>query len=123
MHLPASGMAMIDVKEIAQMGTPDANGNTLPVSVTQGRLSISAASGKPVDPINVVIGGGIYNPTKATCGMTCETCDGCASFNINPAPFGATVSVLNQLYAQCGWTTGTLYDYTNSSGWSSGIPE
>ena len=40
-HVPASGMAMIDVKEIAQMGTPDANGNTLPVSVTQGRLSIS----------------------------------------------------------------------------------
>ena len=101
------------------MGTPDANGNTLPVSVTQGRLSISAASGKPIDPINVVVAGGIYNPTKATCGYTCETCDGCTSYYVTANPLDGSVSVLSQEYAQCPWTTGYVQDYTNSSVWSS----
>jgi hypothetical protein len=108
------------VKEIAEMGTPDSNGNTLPLSVTQGRVSFSAASGNPTDPMNVVIGGGIYNPAKAVCGNTCECCDGCTSFQITPNPANATVGVLTQLYAQCPWTTGGLYDYTESSSWSSG---
>jgi hypothetical protein len=111
---------MIDVKEIAQMGTPDVNGNTLPPSVKRGRLSISAASGKPIDPINVEVSGGIYNPTKATCGYTCETCDGCTNFYLSPNPFDGTVAVLSQEYSQCPWTTGNIVDYTYSSAWSSG---
>jgi len=118
--VPALGTAMIDVKEIAEMGTPDSNGNTLPLSVTQGRVSFSAASGKPTDPMNVVIGGGIYNPAKAVCGNTCETCDGCCSFQITPDPATVQAGVLTQLYVQCPWTTGALYDYTESSSWSSG---
>ena len=118
--VPALGTAMIDVKEIAEMGVPDSNGNTLPLSVTQGRVSFSAASGKPTDPMNVVIGGGIYNPAKAVCGDTCETCDGCTAFQITPNPAAAPVGVLTQLYAQCPWTTGGLYDYTESSNWTSG---
>jgi hypothetical protein len=118
--VPALGTAMIDVKEIAAMGTPDSNGNTLPLSVTQGRVSFSAASGKPTDPMNVVIGGGIYNPAKAVCGNTCETCDGCCSFQITPDPATVPAGVLTQLYVQCPWTTGALYDYTESSSWSSG---
>ncbi len=120
--VPASGTVMIDVKEIAEMGTPDINGNALPLSVTQGRVSFSAASGRPVDPVNVVISGGIYNPAKAVCGYTCETCDGCTIVQIAPTPADGTVGVLMQLYAQCPWTTGTLYDYTESSTWSSGNP-
>ena len=118
--VPALGTAMIDVKEIAAMGTPDSNGNTLPLSVTQGRVSFSAASGKPTDPMNVVIGGGIYNPAKAVCGNTCETCDGCCSFQITPDPATVPAGVLTQLYVKCPWTTGALYDYTESSSWSSG---
>ena len=117
--VPASGTAMIDVKEIGEMGAPDINGNKLPVSVTQGRVSFSAASGKPADPINVVVGGGIYNPAKAVCGYTCETCDGCTTFMLVPNPGDGTLGVLMQFYAQCPWTTGTLEDYTYSSSWSS----
>jgi hypothetical protein len=118
--VPALGTAMIDVKEIAEMGVPDSNGNTLPLSVTQGRVSFSAASGKPTDPMNVVIGGGIYNPAKAVCGNTCECCDGCTSFQITPNPVVTSVGVLTYLYVQCPWTTGGVYDYTQSSNWTSG---
>ena len=116
--VPASGTAMIDLKEIAEMGAPDINGNKLPVSVTQGRISFSSASGKPADPMNVVVSGGIYNPTKAVCGYTCETCDGCTEFTLVPSPGEGTVGVLMQYYAQCPWTTGVLQDYTGSSSWS-----
>jgi hypothetical protein len=68
----------------------------------------------------VVVSGGIYNPTKATCGYTCETCNGCTSFYLSPNPFDGTVSVLSQEYSQCPWTTGNIVDYTYSSAWSSG---
>ena len=34
----------------------------------------------------MVIAGGIYNPAKATCGYTCETCDGCTSTMSPPTP-------------------------------------
>jgi hypothetical protein len=86
--------------------------------VTQGRVSFSAASGKPVDPMNVVISGGICNPAKAVCGYTCETCDGCTTFQLVPNPGSGTVGVLMQFYAQCPWTTGVLQDYTGTSVWA-----
>ena len=84
-HLPGFGTAMVDLKEIATMGNPDAAGSVLPPSVTEGKLVIEAATGNEADAINILYwSGGIYNPTKATCGETCETCNGCTNFLVSP---------------------------------------
>ena len=43
--------------------------------------------------------------------VACETCVGCASFNIDPSPISGDQYVLAQLYAQCAQAKGTLYGY------------
>jgi hypothetical protein len=109
-----AGMVMIDIKEIANMGLPDSEGHLLPPSAHQGSLVIMASSGHEMDAINVVISGGIYNPLTGTCGNTCETCNGCASFPpLNPDPFVDPAISYGWLYSQCPWSNGYLQSLTS----------
>src|SRR5579883_981901 len=119
-HLDAHAQAMVDLKQVAEMATLDAQGHVLPLSASEGSLLISAVSGRQQDPINVVISSGIYNPTTATCGYGCETCNGCSNFWVAPNPFSAILPGEQQGYGQCAWTDGSTVDYTSQSSWWTG---
>jgi hypothetical protein len=119
LHLAGKGQAMVDVKQIASMAMPDSQGHVLPLSATEGRLVISAGNGAVKDHINVAIDNGIYNPSTATCGQGCETCNGCTGYDVSADPFYAFDNVAQQAYGQCTWKDGSLQDYTGSASWSS----
>ncbi len=120
-HLAPNGTAMVDIKQLAEMGMPDRNGHVLPLSATEGSLILSAGNGSEYHPISVALAGGIYNPKTATCNPTCETCNGCTSIppSLTPNPFGEPVANSGWLYSQCSWYNGTQYTYNTSASWSS----
>jgi len=111
---------MVDVAMVAAEAKVDSHGNTLPLNILEGSLVVASESTNDLDPVNVVISAGTYNAKLATCGAVCQTCNGCTGFQLNPNPFYGAVSSYGQLYSQCSMYTGSMYDYTNNSSFSSG---
>lgn len=118
-HLEAHASTMLDVGELVQLKTADRNGNVLPTAAIEGSLLLSSLANQPEDRIDVVLGGGIYNPSKATCGQSCETCLGYTIPFMSPGPFSVLVRGQQQVAFGYVWYTGYKYDVTSSSSWSS----
>ncbi len=99
-HLEPQASTMIDMAMLIMEMKPDGSGNIIPPSVQEGSAQFSSVKGRN-DTITLVIAGGIYNVSTATCGNNCTTCCGDSNFGINPGvlyvPFGGSF--------QCGVTT------------------
>jgi hypothetical protein len=118
-HLDGHAQTMVDLKQIAMAGTPDAHGQVLPMTATSGALVITGASGDVRDAVNLSISSGIYNPLTATCGYGCETCNGCTNYGVSPDPAYIESAQNYQLNSYCVWEDGTEPNYTADSNWTS----
>jgi hypothetical protein len=122
-HLEPHASSMFDIGELIRTQQLDQDGKTIPFDASQGSVIVGSAAGAPEDLINIAFAGGIYNPTKATCGGTCQMCQvGLISQSITPGIFTVTVGGQQPSWLQYVWSDGTHYDVTNSSNWSSTQP-
>jgi len=111
--------AMLDIGELVRTQQPDPDGEPLPLDVAQGSLLLTSAANDTRALITAVIAGGIYSPRKATCGQSCETCVGMTQVTVNPTSFAIPKGGQSQGSFSYTWYTGTNYDVTASSSWSS----
>ncbi len=74
--LEAYASTMIDIGELIRTRQLDQNGGLLPVDVQQGSFVVGSPTERLADAVDVVVGMGIYNPTKATCGSGTLYCNG-----------------------------------------------
>jgi hypothetical protein len=116
LHLEAKATRTFNVSEIVQNQVPDAEGNVIPASVHEGTAKI-AGSRAENEHILVGIDSGIYNVRKATCGYTCQECDGLTSTSVEDNPFDVEVNWAHLLEFVGTWNTGGQY-YLGGS-WSS----
>jgi hypothetical protein len=118
-HLDPRATQSFNISEIIHSRIPDAEGNLIPLSVQAGSAEISGSLGENQD-ILVAIDGGIYNVQKATCGgWYCTTCNGEVSASVSDNPFTVAVGANKQETFEYQYNTGTQYDVTTSSSWSS----
>jgi hypothetical protein len=76
---------MIDIGEMIRTRQLDQGGRILPADVTQGSVLVSSPANDLADAIAVVLSGGIYNPTKATCSPPCQVCQGFTNIECTPS--------------------------------------
>jgi len=116
-HLDAQASTMIDMAMLIAEVKPDADGNIIPPSVQEGSASFASAKGNS-QRISLVIAGGIYNVSTATCGSSCIACCGYTGFGMTPnpiyCPIGETMPCSTQA-TDCNGTTGSLGPGTWSS--------
>jgi len=118
-HLEARATHTFNVSEIIHSGLPDSEGNVVPSGVQSGSAELAGPAGEN-QMVLVSMDAGIYNVRKATCsGTYCESCDGFTSLSVIDNPFAVAVAGTKQQTAKAQWNTGTNYDYTNRSNWSS----
>src|SRR5713101_5571443 len=84
-HLDAQASTMIDMAMLIAEIKPDADGNVIPPSIQEGSVQFASAKRKN-EKIKLVLAGGIYNVSTATCGTTCVTCCGASNWGISPNP-------------------------------------
>ncbi len=119
LSLEPRASAMVDIGELVRTQQPDQDGKTLPLDVEQGSLLLTSAANASTDTLTAVLSGGIYNPRRATCGETCETCDGMTGQEIMPIALTVPTGGQRQSSFSYTWYDGTKYDVTKSSSWSS----
>jgi hypothetical protein len=108
-----------NVSEIVHNQIPDAEGNVVPTAVRFGSAELSGAQGEN-EHILVAMDGGIYNVQKATCGsLECANCTGIVSTFVNVNPFAVGVGKSTQQTFGYQYNTGSQYDVTSTSNWSS----
>ncbi len=108
---------MIDMAMLIAELKPDANGNIIPPSVREGSASFASAKGASTS-MTVVISGGIYNVSTATCGNTCVTCCGNSNFGVSvPAycPIGETMACTSSAVNCWGTTVQPSWSSSNTS--------
>jgi hypothetical protein len=121
LHLEPYASEMFDIGELIRTQQLDEDGKTMPFDAAQGSVIVGSAAGAPEDLINIAFAGGIYNPTKATCGGTCQMCQvGLTDEGMNPGGFYVTVGGQRQSSFFYMWSDGTRHDVTNSSTWYTG---
>jgi len=119
MRLDARATHTFNISEIVHSGLPDSEGNVIPVAIQSGKAEIGGPLGEN-QLVLVTMDSGIYNVRKATCGAPpCETCNGFMSVSIVDNPFVVAVGGTKQQVMRAQWNTGTYYDYTSQSTWSS----
>jgi len=117
--LEGHASTMIDIGELIRTRQLDQDGNTLPFDVGQGSLAVGSPSGELEDAVNVVIGMGIYNPTKATCGSGTEYCNGLVNSGEVDSLFSLAVGGQKQQSLKYNDNLGYQYDVSLGSLWSS----
>jgi len=117
-HLEPRATRMFNISEIIRNQIPDADGNTIPLAIHEGRAAISGSRGRN-EHILVVVDAGTYNVRKATCGPYCVTCDGVTSSWVTDDPFAVALGNTHQLSYTVHYDTGDEYDATSYSSWSS----
>jgi Bacterial Ig-like domain (group 2) len=117
-HLEPRATSMFNMSELIENQLPDSEGNVIPLSVREGsgKLSGSVAENQH---ILVAVDAGTYNVRKATCVFRCITCNGAVSFTVAANPFAVAVSGTLQMSMKDRWNTGSTYDVTSASDWSS----
>jgi Bacterial Ig-like domain (group 2) len=106
-------------QEIVHSQARDAEGNVIPVEITEGSAELMGVQGE-VDSMLVAMEAGIYNVKKATCGTySCETCNGVTDASVNPGSFTVAVGGTKQLNFIEIWNSGQQY---NGGDWSSYNP-
>jgi hypothetical protein len=90
---------MIDMAMLIMENKPDPNGNTIPRNIQEG--SATFASAKDLhSPMTLVVDGGIYNVTTATCGCSYVTCCGINQDELVPYPMYCPIGQTMQCSAQ-----------------------
>jgi hypothetical protein len=90
---------MIDMATLIMENRPDPNGNTIPRNIQEG--SATFASAKDLhSPMTLVVDGGIYNVTTATCGCSYVTCCGINQDELVPHPMYCPIGQTMQCSAQ-----------------------
>jgi hypothetical protein len=120
LHLNEYASAMIDIGELIRTQQADQDQNVLPQDTHEGSLEVGAVTTQPEDLATFVLAGGIYNPRKATCGYTCETCWGVTDYGIDPGSFLIPMSQSHQGQFYYQLATGGRYTSTSSTHWNSG---
>ncbi len=114
--------AMIDIGELVRTRQLDQDGRLLPQEVKRGSLLVSSPANDPGDAIDVVLSGGIYNPTKATCSPRCNTCQGFTNITCSPTSFTIPVNGQQGLTYGYSYSSGGWYSLAYGASWSSGAP-
>jgi hypothetical protein len=116
-HLDPQASTTIDMAMLIAELKPDANGNIIPPSVREGSASFASAKGENTS-MTLVIAGGIYNVSTATCGNTCVTCCGNSNFGVSvPAycPIGETMACTSSAVNCWGTTVQPSWSSSNTS--------
>jgi hypothetical protein len=77
MHLSANGSTTLSLSSIIKKGTPDINGNVIPIGITEGSAKIAGSMGDQ-EVINVASNFSVFNVRTATCSAPCSHCIGIA---------------------------------------------
>ena len=117
-HLGPRATRMFNISEILQNQIPDKDGTLIPPSVHEGSARISGTHAEN-EHILVAVDAGIYNVRKATCGYTCKNCNGMVSSQFISPGWAVAAGGNTQLSFKATWNTGTQYDLTNGSAWTS----
>jgi hypothetical protein len=121
-RLEPGASQMIDIGELMVTRHPDQDGRFLPLDATHGSFLVTSPQNEASDSMSLVLAGGIYNPTKATCGMTCIECPGFTSVSLIPTSFTVLVGGEHQLNFRYFDSYGNPNDITNNSTWTSPVP-
>jgi hypothetical protein len=122
-HLAPQASITIDVAMLIRGQQPDADGKIIPSSVREGSASFDTAGRDGNAPdgkklVTMVISGGLYNVTNATCGMNCTYCNGYSNFVLNPSSLFCLVGCTAQFNVQATDSYGNPQTLQASS-WSS----
>jgi len=118
-HLGPKATRMFNISDSILNQVPDAEGNIIPASVREGSAEITGPKGEN-EHILVSMDAGIYNVQKATCGQQyCITCQGAVDSWVAADPFAVAVGGQTQLTFTVQYHSGTQYDLTGTSNWSS----
>jgi hypothetical protein len=118
-HLGARATQTFNISQIIQNQVPDSNGNIVPAGIHEGSAEVMGSLADN-QQILFAVNLGIYNVRKATCtGPNCISCNGIQTTAVTANPFGVPVGGQTQLTFKGTWNTGTQYNYTTSSNWSS----
>lgn len=117
-HLEPRATQMFNISDIVNSQVPDDQGNVIPAGVQEGS-AVLMGSQSEVQHILVATDSSVYNVKKATCLWSCENCDGVASQVIQPNPWAITGTGTTQLSFTETYGSGSTYDVTNQSSWSS----
>jgi hypothetical protein len=115
-HLGPKATRTFNVSEVIQNQIPDDDGNLIPSNIHDGSAKISGTRGEN-EHILVVMDAGTYNVRKATCSGQCVWCNGATDAWLTiptiPNVNNAQLTMTDQ------WNSGTQYNLTNNSGWTS----
>jgi Bacterial Ig-like domain (group 2) len=117
-HLEPHATQMFNISEIANMGVPDSEGSIVPAAIHQGSAELSGSLGEQ-EHILVSMDAGTYNVRKAICSIYCQSCNGVIGTSTIASPFAVAVNGQTQETFYENWNTGSQYNDTNSSTWSS----
>jgi hypothetical protein len=109
----------IDLHELVMSATPDSAARVMPRGSMQGSALLTGPKNDTTERLTVVMTGGIYNSKTATCGNTCETCNGFTALSASPDPASLAVYGTTQMTDEYTWYTGYQYNWTSNTQWSS----
>jgi len=107
-----------NISQIIATQVPDAQGSIIPPNIQEGSAKIV---GDQADNQNilVVMDSGVYNVQKATCGGSCQNCDGGTSWTVLLNPFYVPIGFQNNETLTAQWCDGSQYNVTGSAVWAS----
>jgi hypothetical protein len=118
LDLDARATRTFNISEIVAAQIPDAEGNTIPITVHEGSAMLSGSQAEN-EHILITVDAGIYNVRKATCHTICIDCSGADDAWIDANPFAVAVSGQNQLTFTVQYSSGTQSNDTSTATWSS----
>lgn len=104
-HLGPIETRTFNISQIIATQVPDAEGNIIPASVTEGSAKLIGSTADN-QIILIAMDAGTYNVRKATCGEYCQSCDGWTSAWIDTDPFSVDVNQQTQVYFSTNGTRG-----------------
>ncbi|MFZ0821662.1 MAG: hypothetical protein WAM91_16475 [Candidatus Acidiferrales bacterium] len=120
-HLPANGSRTLSMAWLIRSNQPDVNGNTIPVSITQGSAKLTSAKGD-LKRLHVTMHIGVFNVRTATCTCPCDYCDPYEGQEVDPNDLTGTDAL--SVGDEIGFTA-TVYledgpvDVTGDADWES----
>ncbi|HZT70901.1 MAG TPA: Ig-like domain-containing protein [Terriglobia bacterium] len=120
-HLDPRATRMFNISEVIRSQIPDGEGNVVPLSVHEGSAALTGAKSR-AEHILVSMEEGTYNVQKATCGVSCVTCNGGVAAWIDPDPASVDRGASTPLTLTVEWYDGYSYndfDDTGGASWTS----
>lgn len=116
-HLEQRATRTFNISQIVESGIPDEEGNVIPVGVVEGSAKIMGSRADN-EHLLVAMDAGVYNVRRATCITYCQTCNGVTAWAMAANPFQVNVAAHTQQTLYETWNTGSQYDDTSSSSWT-----